>query len=301
MRQKSGFALAMSLWISAILMAVTIYILSIYKTSVHNGVDLKDKLEAQLLNDSTIEKIKFYAKTGRFEKNYLLNKMKDMPSQLWLNGNTHKIDENNTINLKGTGGLQSLYNADSKVLLKKINLILKDKVVREASFRDWIDIDHEITFNGGEDSYYRAMQKNYAPSNIGSLQHPSEIFLIKGFQDINSSNRKIIRDSFYAITDSSLNLYDIKLEDINDFMTLSSFEFEQLKSLYIRDYEKYIRNVERLFRKNGYSEVFRSPSYNIIGTVTTKYKKSIVRTNIEVSFKGLYKLPYIVYSYRLEN
>ncbi|HIP37550.1 MAG TPA: hypothetical protein EYG85_11930 [Crocinitomix sp.] len=301
MRQKSGFALAMSLWISAILMAVTIYILSIYKKSVNNGIDLAHKLEAQLLNDSIIEKMKFYAKTGRFEKNYLLNEMKDMPKKIWLDGNTYNLDKNNSISLKGTGALQSLYSGESKILMRKINFILKDNINRKAGFLDWIDIDHEIRFNGGEDSYYRMMEKNYTPSNMGSLQHPSELFLIKGFQDINSSNQKLVMDGFHSIPDSSLNIYDVKLEEINYFMDVPSFEYEQLKALYKRDYSQYIVQLEQLFRKNGYAEIFRSPSFNIIGVVTTQYKESVVKSTIEISFKGLYKIPYTVYRQHLEN
>ncbi len=84
MRAKNGFALAMVIWISAILMASTVYLLSVYKKSVSNAQLLEDKLNAQLLSDTEVDRFKFYALTGEFKNDFIENDLKGFPKRLYF-------------------------------------------------------------------------------------------------------------------------------------------------------------------------------------------------------------------------
>lgn len=301
MRTKKAFALSMAILISAILMLATIYLLSVYKKSVKGGFELSSKLEAELLSDSTVERLKFYAKTGKFEKNYIDGELKGFPKRVFLDGRTQRVDSNITLHLRAGGSLNSFYSVNMKAFEQMLYSVTKKQENYKAPFLDWIDIDKNIRLGGAEESYYKLMRKKYEPSNRGAVQHPEELFLIRGFLDINSSCQKEIIDSFHYINFSTINPNVIVPDDISKFVAISDFEYQQLKVLYAQDYDRYVERVKGILNKYGYTEIYGASQQMIIGTISVTYKDSVVRRNIEILTRYAYGMPFITYRNSLKN
>ena len=185
---KKGFALATVLWISAILMASTLYLLSMYKKSVNNAESLNNKLQAELLSDTYIDRLTFFALTGEFKENYITNTLKGFKAKIYINNKFQKIDDNISIKLKSCGEMLSVYGADISFLEHLMHYYTKEALNYKEPYLDWIDIDSNMHLNGAENLFYNQFQ--YTTSNRGIIQHPEELFLLKILNN-RQSNKKI--------------------------------------------------------------------------------------------------------------
>lgn len=294
MMKRDAFALAMALWISAILMAATLYLISMYKKSVDNAKNLNDKLTVELEADSTIEKLKFYALTGKFENNYIKNSLKGFPDKLYLTDTNQTLDDNITLKLKGAGAMLSLYSSNSM----PIDILAKSYSDKKLSFKDvftdWIDLDSVTLLNGAESGYYN-VSSSYSSSNIGTLQHPEELFLIKYFKELTKSSQKNILDNFHFGIYSNINPNIITPTYANRIMELDEFDATQLKSLYKTDLQKYKEYLYLLLQKHNYTEESTSSSLTLYGTIRVKRNKTSVKRTFNIMFRPLYDKPYTVY------
>jgi len=292
--KKNAFALAMVLWISAILMASTIYLISMYKKSVDNAKGLNDKLIAELKADSNIEKLKFYALTGKFQKNYINNNFFNFPTKLYLNNKNQYIDNNITFNLEAPGSMLSIYSTNSEIINKIVQSSTNTKIKYKDTYSDWIDLDSVTSLNGAENGFY-SVSSLYKCSNIGVIQHPEELFLIKYFDELNNNQkRKIIHFFHYGIY-SHLNPNTITQEFASSIMQLNEFDINELKALYNKDYTRYKNKLYLLLQKNGYTDAITSSSMSLYGTITVLYKNTLVKKEFNIMFKPAYNQPYTVY------
>jgi len=294
-RNRKAFALAMVLWISAILMASTIYLLGMYKKSVTNAQDLNDKLVAELNCDSYIDRLKFYALTGRYSQNYVQNDLEGFPSTLVLNNTFKNLDENVSIRLRSGGQMLSFYDSNILTLNHLIHFYTKDRLNYNDPYQDWLDLDSNSLLNGAENGYYFTFTKQYSCSNIGVIQHPEELFLIKNFKDIDEGVRSEIIKNFHFVNHSGLNVWMIKPKDIKKYIIISDFDLTQLSVLYQNDPIKYVYSLQVLLAKNGLDQASQSPSYVIDGDINVKYRNSRVKKQFSFYFQNSYKTPYLSY------
>ena len=249
---KRGFALALTLWIVAILMVTSILFLEYSKKTVEKSKALNKKLELTIETESLFELLKFYLSTGKFSKNEIHNELLTpfMPTF----SNFIKIDStpyqwrNCKIILQDTAGLLSLEDRNAIVNYIQFNNVVKNNVSVDKKIIDWLDRDTLETINGGESGIYR--QYNYSPRNQGYFAAVDELFLIKGLNDLNSTNilskylvksdlrrrniltmDEVLLKSIYGISDIEIKQL-IKLRRRGDFKKLFSFFATINKKIY---------------------------------------------------------------------
>ena len=249
---KRGFALALTLWIVAILMVTSILFLEYSKKTVEKSKALNKKLELTIETESLFELLKFYLSTGKFSKNEIHNELLTpfMPTF----SNFIKIDStpyqwrNCKIILQDTAGLLSLEDRNAIVNYIQFNNVVKNNVSVDKKIIDWLDRDTLETINGGESGIYR--QYNYTPRNQGYFAAVDELFLIKGLNDLNSTDilskylvksdlrrrniltmDEVLLKSIYGISDIEIKQL-IKLRRRGDFKKLFSFFATINKKIY---------------------------------------------------------------------
>jgi len=296
---RKAFALAMVLWISAILMASTVYLLSIYKRSVNNAQKLNDKLHAELLSDSYIDKFKFYALTGRFKDNYIENDLNGFPNKLFLDNTTQYTDKNVTFSLRAGGEMFSLYSSNAFILEKIVKFYTNDDLNYKDPYLDWIDLDSNMLLNGAESSFYNLQSQNYSCSNMGTIQHPEELFYIKNFSKIDEQFHYEIVKNFHNVNHSKINPSVITPKVVKKFVNVSEFDLNQLKILNKNDYNQYVDRLKFLLRKNSLEDINVGSSYIVDLIITVKQHNSTVSKKINLYLNNFYKRPYMIYKYYL--
>jgi len=297
MRKRSGFALAMVLWISAVLMAATLFLLSNYKKSVVYASDLQDKLEAEIEADTYITKFNYYALTGKFQDNYIENSLKGFPKKLFLNQTPMVIDKNTTLVLKSGGGMLSMYATDASVINNMMQNYTHSTTNYKDAYLDWIDLDNVPLLNGAEDGYYIA-NGHYPVSNLGTIQHPEELFLIKGFEDVNDSIRQKVIENFHYTTSSTLDYAVISPDFLRNLIKVDDFEWQQLAELYKNNYSLYKNTIVSKLSRSIDSDYF-GISYVVHGVVVVNIRNSSVRREFDILFKNYHQRPFTVYRNQL--
>ncbi|MDF1881740.1 hypothetical protein JHD50_10595 [Sulfurimonas sp. MAG313] len=297
--QKSGFALAMVLWISAILMASTIYLLGMYKKSVNNAFILNDKLQAELLCDTSIERLKFYALTGKFQGGGITNHLKNFPKKLSLKNQLQKIDNNISFKLNAGGQMFSIYSSNLSILDNLVKSYTHDTRNYIDPYMDWLDLDSSNLLNGAENGYYFIFTKAYKPSNRGVIQHPEELFLLKNFKDINKSIKKEIISNFHFVNAGGMNVEAISPENIRKYMKINDFEFLQLVQWYEKDFLKYKTFLKMHMKRNQLEGANETATKIIDGEIIVTYNKARVGKRVNLFFRTSYKRPYITYKNQL--
>ena len=294
--KRNAFALAMVLWISAILMASTIYLLAMYKTSVNNAQSLNDKLKAELLADSYIDQIHFFILTGKFEKNYIKNNLKNFSSKIYITNNYQQVnnkDNNISFQIKGGGEMLALYSPDYKILEHLIHTYTKNNIPYIDALKDWLDTDSRVSLNGAENGFYN-VSAPYGCNNMGALQHPQELFLIKNFNTIEKKIQTKLLKYFQNTTYSAINPHAITPKTLSRLIKINDFQLNQLDELYKNDYNTYITKSRYLLQKATSFEFFGSSSI-IDGRIYIKSGDAIVSKHFTTLYKSLYNKPYIIY------
>jgi len=251
---KRGFALALTLWIVAILMITSILFLEYSKKTVEKSKALNKKLELTIETESLFELLKFYLSTGKFSKNEIYNEL--LTPFIPTFSNFIKIDStpyqwrNCKIILQDTAGLLSLEDRNAIVNYIQFNNVVKNNVSVDKKIIDWLDRDTLETINGGESGIYR--QYNYTPRNQGYFAAVDELFLIKGLNDLNSTD---ILSKYLVKSDlrrrNILTMDEVLLKSIYG---LSVIEIKQLIKLRRRGDFKKLFSFFATINKKIYSE-----------------------------------------------
>ena len=177
---RKAFSLSISLFISAVLLAFSIYFLSVSKTNVSNALKLNKKLFLFLQTKSYLEKVKFYIGSGEFKNFYVINKVSGLPNRLRLDGT--KVEINNTIiKLQDTGGLLNVLYPNFTFLKNFLEENNTDVMI--DSFRDWLDWDEYVRINGAESFYYKSIGAKYVPRNKNFIAFKDELIDIRGWKN----------------------------------------------------------------------------------------------------------------------
>lgn len=177
---RKGSAIIIAIIISLIATALTIFTIKISKNILYSSELLMDKLQAILLEESIVEKIKYYFSTERFYGNfaYFGNRRK-----FYLDGRTENLD-NATLNLYDVGGLFNvwtpMYNSVERLLELK-GVSSQTAFLIKQSLLDWYDKDNVERINGAEFFYYSSKGMNYTPRNSEAVQSIYEWKIIRGF------------------------------------------------------------------------------------------------------------------------
>jgi general secretion pathway protein K len=203
---KKGFALALTLWIVAMLSLVSVLYLSYGKKVVQKTIQLNKKLELIFEEESTIEQLKFYIATGYIDKDRVVNNsfsnlFPSFPTFFYIDGQPTRLD-NRTITLQDTAGLINIHDdeAFSRYLSKDLNI--EERGIISDSMRDWLDLDSFSSLNGAETPFYQQKRYAYEARDENYISSIDEIFLIRGV------------DKYTRIDQEKLTLSNIVIRNI---------------------------------------------------------------------------------------
>ena len=246
-RFKKAFALAVVLWISAALMAVSLYMISSTKESVDNAKMLLEKLEVQLDNESAFEKLIFYLSSAKYWEDNARNEVEGMPRKIFVDRVpfVFKLNDTNiTAEIQDIGGIENVTILGMKLkALKRLVKILTGKDASNFvsdSYLDWLDLDDDPMLNGAETPYYRIYKgRAYPSANNRYVQHPDELRLIRGFDELSDEDWRRLKRYFGYSYSGSKNLMAFDEIMMKAYLKLSPAEWEQLRALKKKDIHKY--------------------------------------------------------------
>ncbi len=302
MNNKKGFALALTLWIVAMMSLVSVLFLSYGKKVVQNSRNLETKLEVTLEAESFLEFLKFYGATAEIVKNRIVNKnLKELfPSfPISLPIDSTKITwKDKTFYLQDTSGLINIIDTESITNFVSYENILKDKkVIIQDSIEDWLDKDSVSHLNGAEDDFYQAYKYNSRDSNY--FAHIKELSLLRGMVDLNQSKLDRLFSKIYIFKRSSRNILTMDIDLLGHIYNFSQNELVQLKKARIKD----IDTFERLFyyfmdNKFNYERDSFMPSGAIVITISVSDKNITKDLTTLVDFMSTKRKAWEVWNYQ---
>jgi len=305
---RRAFALAIVLWISAVLMSVAVFLLALFRQGVGDATVIEKKLQTQMAVESTMEVVKYLLATRKLHDLYLEPELTGWPEKLRFDGALNYIvafECNVTIVFHPTGDHIDIYTTDGHLLERLVRRIInKDKGLNYADpFDDWIDQDDYPRPGGAESGYYAVKNVAYSVANRGMIQHPEELFLIKNFMKIPKSMRNRIIKRFHYGLSNIFNLSRIDPESASNFLDLAGFERIQLETLYHNDIKGYLKYLQQLFR-NQYPNDERFTSYtsrHYVLDITAVREEARSAITVEIEwFTGNRYAPWRLYRYALK-
>jgi general secretion pathway protein K len=184
MMGRKGFALVLTLVITALMVAVTAELIhQVYvDTSLSRG--FRDGQQASLLAESGIEGGKKLLQMSLSGQGY--SSLSDKWAQPFkLDDETGSItitavEESGKICLNDLIESNNEYNTATNERLRRLGKHLKLPDEIWTALADWLDIGDETRSNGAESSYYLSLKTPYRARN-GKLATVSELSLVKGF------------------------------------------------------------------------------------------------------------------------
>ncbi len=302
MNRKKGFALALTLWIVAMMSLASVLFLSYGKKVVQNSRHLETKLEVTLEVESFLELLKFYGATAKIVKNRIVNKnLKELfPSfPVSLPIDSTKITWKNKIfYLQDTSGLINITDIEAISNFINYENRLKDKkAIIQDSIEDWLDKDRITHLNGAEDAFYQSYKYNSRGNNY--FAHIEEISLLRGMIDLNQSTLDRLFSKIYIFKRSSRNILTMDMEVLGHIYNFNQNELTQLKKARIKD----IDTFERLFyyfigNKFNFEIDSFMPSGAIIITISVTDKNITKEVTTLVDFMSTKRKAWEVWNYQ---
>jgi len=288
---KRGFALALTLWIVAIMSLATAFYLSYSKEIVQKTTLLNKKLKAIFEVESAVELLKFYGTTGELSKNSIRNNgLKELfpnfPTKIFIDGRVIKwgkitIILQDTAGLIGTNDIEGLANCliANKKISKDKKAIIKD------SINDWLDNNSFRLLNGAESSFYKNHGYAYLPRNENYFSSVDELFLVRGLVDSNL-DKKLLKSNLVISNYTSRNVMTMDIELLGAVYNLSKIDIEQLKKAKKDSDDTFLKLFYQQNQEAFQSEkTGTSPSRIVKATVMYDTKKIHEQVSLIISFR----------------
>jgi len=203
--KREAFSLSITLWISAALMAGSLYFIKTNKENLKVAIKLQDKLTAKVELESTVEILKYYILLGKLEKNKIINKNQTiLPPKLPIDATPFKY-KNSTIKIQDTAGLLNTMYIQGYIKRMFSALNVTQSAIAIDSLDDWLDKDDFKRLNGAERFYYQEQHKHYSARNQPYLYAMDEINDIRGFENI-----QLEKSNFVHALEVGYNYYTMK-------------------------------------------------------------------------------------------
>lgn len=288
---RKAYALSITLWIVAALMAGSATALYFVKSGVRTATALEQKLQALNRAESAFELLKFYLKNGTYRDNYVAFEMPKTPtyslaSKLFLDGRQQTIGDALTVRLQDTGALFSVLYPESALanLASEANPALSS--VMKNSLRDWTDEDDSPRPGGAERAYYLAKHSAVARNRYG-LQGIGELRLIRGFSDLKAGEWKRVRGYLYYGQSFSKNVMTMDSSMLAATLSLSQMQAHSLVALRSEDAEAFKREISRLGGYDEESFIFR-PTAEVKIVIVARAGEAVGRIDAVVNFNFVY-------------
>ncbi|CAA6819834.1 MAG: Unknown protein [uncultured Sulfurovum sp.] len=288
---KKGFALALTLWIVAIMSLVTALYLSYGKKTVHKTIALEKKLQAILEVESTVELVKFYGMTGKIEStNISNNNLKKVrasfPTRLSTDGREIRWG-NQTITIQDVAGLIGTGDtvAVSNYLVADENTSKDKKVIITKSMNDWLDSNGIKSFNGAEEEFYANSNLGYSPRNENYFSSIDELFLLRGVVDSNVDKKKL-KSKLVLSSYPLRNILIMDLDTLGQIYLFSKIELAQLKKAKQESFDLFVKLFYQ-FRPEELSNESTGVNTSRIMKITIVYGDGDIRERVSflISFR----------------
>jgi hypothetical protein len=274
---RKGFALALTLWIVAMLSLVSVLYLSYGKKVVKKTIQLNKKLELIFEAESTIELLKFYIATGNIDKDRVVNRnlkniFPSFPTFFYIDGRV-KVMDNRTIKLQDTAGLINIHDDEAFSRYLSKGLSIEERSVISDSLDDWLDLDGFSSLNGAETPFYKQKKYAYGARDEDYISSIEEIFLIRGI------------DKYKNIDKENLILSNLLIRNI---LTMNPYLLGKVYGFTQNEIEQLIegrKEGKELFSNLFYRLNIDNQRPEIDGFITS----NILKIDIVVHRKTLYK------------
>ena len=233
--RRNGFALALTLWIVAMMSLVSVLYLSYGKKVVQKSSQLHQKLALTFKAESMVELLKFYGSTGSFESTFMQNTLIQelfplFPKKIFIDS-TKVVWDNTSIILQDTAGLIDMSDTVAVAnYIKYEGQELKDKKdIIEDSISDWLDKDSFSKLNGAEDSFYQ--KYGYESRDRDYFVSVEELFLLRGMRDFNYSTQNRLLSSLVMSDYKKRNIATLNSELLKRIFNLSRRDLMELEKL----------------------------------------------------------------------
>ncbi len=185
-----GSALVVVLAVTSVLFLGCMFLLKVSKESIRTAQCLVDKLNAQIIADSTVEAFKFLGPTGALKMNKLTSSFGDdigMKGEFPLDGTVVELEKHTRLQALDAGSRLDVWKCNPGHLAKMFEILSGDdskgSEVRDCLL-DWFDA-HDLTRLNGAGSYYYKTERGYryGPRNYPAPQCVEELSLVKGLDD----------------------------------------------------------------------------------------------------------------------
>ncbi|OPX19775.1 MAG: hypothetical protein BZ151_07465 [Desulfobacca sp. 4484_104] len=179
----NGYALPVVLLISLIIMAISMSMSFVTRSSLATAYDLKNRSRAMMSAYSAMNEVIYRISTATFRGNRLQVTTADGTTQDWtLYGKPFALAAGVTIRLRDTGGMFSPLSNPRQLARLAAYVSGQNDITDQLidTLSDWQDIDVFKRLNGAEEFDYRSSGAPYVPRNF-FLQLPEELMLVKGY------------------------------------------------------------------------------------------------------------------------
>jgi len=255
-KNKRGSAIIISLIILVVGLLITMFTIHTARKFLFLSKSLIDKLQVKLNADSTLEKLKYFASTGDFSYNYIINRdgpKFGFPAVIYVDGRTQHIGNSTFIKVEDAGSKINLLSPNFRAIKKLLllNGVDYSKAVEVVnSLKDWYDKNSIRRLGGAESFYYRSKGYNYSPLNFGGIQSIYEFRLVKGI------NKRILNILKQYMTFSICWVPNINT--MNKILLMSELNISDIKATQLINLRKNkgFLTYRDLNRITGRNEVF---------------------------------------------
>ena len=252
--KKSGFSLALTLWIVAIMSLAAALYLGYAKKVVTKSRQLNSKLEVTFKAESIAEFIKFYGSTGDIKSMSIVNTklpkyLSTFPKQLFIDSRK-KVWDNTTIVLQDTAGLIDIEDIDAVInyVCNQADGLKDKKDIIHDTIADWLDRDSFSTLNGAEDAFYESY--GYKARNSGYISSVDELFLLREMNEFNRTTQDKFLSSFVLSNNKQRNILTLSDDMLQSTYNISKSDLLQLKKAKEISSTRFISFFDRIYKEN---------------------------------------------------
>lgn len=248
---KKAFALSIVLWIVAALLLGVATVAIFSKDTISLSRGLNDKLSCQILQEDTIEFLKYYIKTADFDNISFQNKnLKNFyvpfPEKMIVDNRWYNLNKHIKIRLIDTSALINISTYSSSLIANSLDFKNKNKLestIRD-SISDWRDKDSLMRLNGAERNTYKLnKEKNYFPRNHGGIQDKEELRLIHGIDLLEEEKWNKLKEKFYFGKTWTNNILLIDSIQLYYYLNLPFSNVEELIELRKNNLDEFLKKV----------------------------------------------------------